>query len=126
MVHSQTFAGVVEGKKPETGTEKIEEGNMGNSAVEIDLVTIENSKKGKKKILEPENQAELKYEDMVARLNEGVINMKIMRDMLEDIKGKMKILDQRYELAACRKGKAKWTFSRDLVGLRFSWAKVLA
>jgi hypothetical protein len=27
-------------------------------------------------------------------LNEGVINMKIMRDMLEDIKGKLEILDQ--------------------------------
>jgi hypothetical protein len=85
---------VVEGKNSETGTEKREEGNMGNSAAEINLGTVEKSEKGKEKKLESENHAELKWEDFVAMLNEGIINMKMMRDVLEDIKGKLEILDQ--------------------------------
>ena len=59
VVPGRAFADVVEGKKLETGTKKREEGNMGNSAAEINLVTVEKSEKGKEKILELENQAAL-------------------------------------------------------------------
>ena len=84
VVPGRMFADVVEGKKLESRTEKGEEGNMGNSAVEINGETVENFEKGKEKIMEPDNHAVLKWEDFVAMLNEGAINMKIMRNMLED------------------------------------------
>jgi hypothetical protein len=41
----------------------------------------------------------------VVILNEGVFNMRIMRDMLEDIKGKIEILGSRYELGCVEKKK---------------------
>jgi hypothetical protein len=105
VVPGRTFADVVEGKKPETGTEKREEGSMGISAAEINVETVENFEKGKEKILKPVNQAALKWEDLVVTLNEGVFNMRIMRDMLEDIKGKMEILGSRYEPGCVEKKK---------------------
>ena len=40
----------------------------------------------------------------LAMLNEGIINMKIMRDMLEDIKGKLEILDQIKGMSCGEKG----------------------
>jgi hypothetical protein len=94
MVHGRTFAAVVEGKNSETGPEKREEGNLVNPTAEVIVETIEKSEKGKEKKLESENHAELKWEDFVAMLNEGIIKMQMMRDMLEDIKGKLEILDQ--------------------------------
>jgi hypothetical protein len=99
------FADVVEGKKLESGTEKGEEGNMGNSVVEINGETVEQFEKGKEKIMEPDNHAMLKWEDFVAMLNKGANNMKIMRDMLEDFKGKLEILIQCYSLGCMEKGK---------------------
>jgi hypothetical protein len=104
VVPSRTFAAVVEGKNSETGTKKREEGNMGNSAPEINLGTVEISEKGKEKKLKSENYAELKWEDFLVMLNEGFINMKTMRGMLEDIKGKLEILDQIKGLGCEEKG----------------------
>ena len=94
VVLGWTFAAVVEGKNSETGTEKREEGKMGNSAAGINVGTVEKLEKGKEKEMESENHAELKWEEFLAILNDGAINMKIMRDMLEDIKGKLEILEQ--------------------------------
>jgi hypothetical protein len=105
VVPGRTFADVVEGKKPETGTEKREEGSMGISAAEINVAIVENSEKGKEKILEPVNKVALKWEDLAVILNEGVFNMRNMRDMLEDIKGKLEILGSRYELGCVEKKK---------------------
>jgi hypothetical protein len=105
VVPGRTFADVVEGKKPENGTEKREECIIGISAAEINVVTVENSKKGKEKILAPINQTALKWEDLVVILNEGVFNMRNMRDTLEDIKGKLEILGRRYELECVEKKK---------------------
>ena len=104
VVPGRTFAAVVEGKNSETGTEKREEGKMGNSAAEINVGTIEKSEKGKEKELEFENHAELKWEEFLAMLNEGAINMKIMRDMLQDIKGKLEILNQMKGMGCGEKG----------------------
>ena len=105
VVPGRTFADVVEGKKPETGEEKRVEGSMGISAAEINVGTVENSEKGKEKILETGNQATLKWEDMVVLLNEGVVNLRNMRDMLEDIRGKVEILESRHELGCVEKKK---------------------
>jgi hypothetical protein len=98
---------MVEGKKLETSTEEREEGNMGNSAAVINLVTVEKSEKGKEKILEPENQVVSKWEYLVALLDEGVINMKLMRDMLEVFKGKMEILAQKWGMGCVEEGKGQ-------------------
>jgi hypothetical protein len=105
VVPGRTFADVVEGKKPEAVTEKREEGSMGISAAEINVETVEKSEKGKEKIMEPVNQVAQKWEDLVVILNEGVFNMRIMRHMLEDIKGKIEILGSRYELGCVEKKK---------------------
>jgi hypothetical protein len=104
VVPGRTFAAVVEGKNSETGTVRKEEGKMGNSAAEINVGTVEKAEKGKEKKLESENHAELKWEEFLAMLNEGVINMKIMRDMLEDMKGKLEILEQMKDLGCGEKG----------------------
>jgi hypothetical protein len=104
VVPGRTFAAVVEGKNSETGTEQKEEGKMGNSAEEINGGTVEKSEKGKEKKLESENHADLKWEDFLAMLNEGFINMKIMRDMLEDMKGKLEILEQMKGMGCGEKG----------------------
>jgi hypothetical protein len=104
VVPGRTFAAVVEGKNSETGTGRKEEGKKGNSAAEINVGTVEKSEKGKEKKLESENHAELKWEEFLAMLNEGVINMKIMKDMLEDMKGKLEILEQMKDLGCGEKG----------------------
>ena len=87
VVPSQTFADVVEGKGSKTETETRGEGKMGDSEEVISMVTVEKSQKGKEKIMESENQAVSKWEELVALVDEGVINMKLMRDILEAFKG---------------------------------------
>jgi hypothetical protein len=98
VVPGQTFAAVVKGKNSEIDSEKGEEGKMGNSAPEINEGTIEKPEKGKEKELEAENLAGLKRDEFLALLNEGAINMKIMREMLEVIKGKLELLEKTNEL----------------------------
>jgi hypothetical protein len=58
------------------------------------MVTVEKSKKGKEKIMEPKNQVVSKWEELVVLVDEGVMNMKLMRDILEAFKGKMEIYAQ--------------------------------
>jgi hypothetical protein len=118
VVPGWTFAAVVEGKNSETGTEKREEGNMGNSAAAINLGTVEKSEKGKEKKLESENHAELKWEDFVAMLNEGIINMKVTRGMLEDIKGRLENLDQIKGLGREEKGLSRKEPQQGIIGAK--------
>jgi hypothetical protein len=95
VVPGRTFAAVVEGKNSDTGTESREEGNMGNPTAEINLGNVEKSEKGKEKMPESENHADvLKWEDFLAMLSEGIINMKIMRGVVEDIRCKLEILER--------------------------------
>jgi hypothetical protein len=99
VVPGRTFAAVVKGKNSEKG----EEGKMGNSAPEINEGTVDKPEKGKEKELESENLAGLKRDDFLALLNEGTINMKMMREMLEVIKGKLEILEKMNELGCGEK-----------------------
>jgi hypothetical protein len=62
---------------------------MGNSEEAFNMVTIEKSKKGKEKIMAPENQAVSKWEELVVLVDKGFINMKLMKEILEAFKRKM-------------------------------------
>ena len=124
VVPGRTFAAVVEGKKSETGTEKREEGKMGNSTTEMNVETVEKPVKGKEKELESKDHAELKWKEILAMLNAGAISMKIMRDMLEDIKGKLETIEQMNELGCGEKGIGQMALNREIMGSTHRWARV--
>jgi hypothetical protein len=61
--------------------------------------------RGKEKIMESENQAVSKWEELVALVDEGVTNMTLMRDILEAFKGKMEIYAQKCGMGCVDEGK---------------------
>ena len=54
----------------------------------------------------------------MAMLSEDVINMKIMRDMLEDFKGKLEILAQSFGLGCVEKGKGQMDLQQGISGVK--------
>ena len=105
VILGRTFA-EVEGKRSETKTKTRGEGKMGILEEVINMVTFEKSKKGKERIMKPENQVVSKWEELVALVDEGVMNMKLMKDILEAFKGKMEIYAQKCGMGCVDEGKS--------------------
>jgi hypothetical protein len=89
---------VVEGKRKDPETEVRGEGNMGNPEEVPVKENIVKAAKGKEKIKEAENHAISKWNELVELVEGGVVNMRMMRDLLESFEGKVERYVQKYGL----------------------------
>jgi hypothetical protein len=89
---------VVEGKRKDPETEVRDEGNLGNPEKVQLKENIEKDAKGKEKIKEAENHAISKWNELVELVEGGVVNMRMMRDLLGSFKCKVERYVQKYGL----------------------------
>jgi hypothetical protein len=83
---------------------------MGNSKEVPRKENIEKAENGKEKIKEAENHAVSKWKELVELVEGGVVNMRVIRDLLESFKCKMERYVQKYGLDYMEEGDILWGF----------------